>query len=115
MQAGVDGLDLLDADAVHPGRPVFRQLYGAVAEGDWLVGVGAGADGQAAPCPSATLPDQVGPARVALDVPHQRQVIAVALHGKAFVAALVHMSDADGFVGDVPAVRVRGRDPLHKR
>ena len=115
MQAGIDGLDLFDADAVHPRRPVFRQRHGTVAQHDRLVGFGFGANGQAAPCPIAAAFDRRRPPGVAFDVPQQRQVIAVALDGKAFVTPLIDMSDADGLVGGVPAVGVRGRDPLHKR
>lgn len=115
VQAGIDGRNLFDADAIHPRRPVFRQRLWAVAQHDGLVGVGFDADSQTAPCPIPATFDRPCPPGVALDVPHQRQVIAVALDGKALVATLIDVPDADGFVGSVPAVRVRGRDPLHKR
>ena len=115
MQASVDGLDLLDAEAVHPRRPVFRQRRRPVAQDNRFIGFGFGAEGQTTPGPIAAAFDRLRSPGIALDLPHQRQVIAVALDGKALVAALVQMPDADGFVGGVPAVGVRRRDPFHKR
>ena len=115
MQASVDGLDLLDAEAVHPRRPVFRQRRRPVAQDNRFIGFGFGAEGQTTPGPIAAAFDRLRSPGIALDIPHQRQVITAALNREALVPPLIHMPDADGLVSRMPPVRMRRRHPLHKR